>query len=667
MNLIPSSCFKNSFLAPVIILFAFMLLLMAGCADENPDLVNPRGGNDSINVRFVNLASDGLPRTFALEGIAGLPVAYGQTSALQRSGSDSGSVTVSQSGTVNFQTGNKIIFGKNTVQTIVALPSGDSAVGRIVALSTPYVQPTNTHNAFVRFFNAVYDTTRTYSIRIGCPNGEMFGAQMQFGSAGLLAELPPGETVISVLSREVGFMSENETIIGTFKFTVESRRSYTIIAFKKAGQPEILLLDELDNSTQSIKAATRVTENTVEIRTINFSQSPVDISNQTKKTIASGITSGFVGRYESIITCDATGADSLSIFASGQSAASGRIITSLDILKKYSIIVLDSGAAQANYTILVPPVKNFSGPVGTAMIRVVNATTQHRNITVSLGAQNDSSASGYRSGGTIAASLLKGRSSEAVSVPAGSTPFTVFTSAQPAQLLFAAASSLEAGQEYLLIVKNTSYGNVQAVLLKSTEQLQNVELMPNGSFVQIVHAVPGAEQLHVSIGTSLSSGRIFYRGSLATVIAEGTTEVRAGNVTKNITAHADSSLLLVVAGTAEVPEIMVFSKSNRPVQAGTLERRVIHAAKELGTFSVFANDTVPWAERLAENVSYGQASEFQWINTERRLSLIFWNPETRDIYLRTENINFPLGKRYSLILAGAKNKSGYTVITQQEF
>ncbi|MES2767447.1 MAG: hypothetical protein V4642_16345, partial [Bacteroidota bacterium] len=208
MNFTPSSCFKNSFLAPVITFLALALLLMSGCADENPALVNPAGGNDSITVRFINFSGDALPRTFSLEGIQGLPVGYGQSSVLQRSETDSATVSVLSGSTVNFQTTDKIRFGKNTVQTIVALPSGDSAVGRLIPLSASYVQPTNTNNAFVRFFNAFYDSTETYSIHIGCPNGAPFGGQTPYSGYGAFTELPPGETVISVLSRKMSQTSE---------------------------------------------------------------------------------------------------------------------------------------------------------------------------------------------------------------------------------------------------------------------------------------------------------------------------------------------------------------------------------------------------------------------------------------------------------------------------
>lgn len=668
MNFTPSSCFKNSFLAPVITALALALLLMAGCADENPDLVNPRGGNDSITVRFVNFASDGLPRTFAPEGGESVSVRYGEASALQRSMADSVLVSVLSGGSLGFKTPSRIIFGKNTVQTIVALPSRDSAIGRLVNLSASYVQPSNTTSAFVRFFNAMYDTTEIYSLRLGCPNGEPFGSPAPFAGFGAFAEVPPGEVVISVLSQKQNQSGDNEKIIGTFRFNITTLRSYTIFAFKKDNRPEFMLLDELNGAVAALQPIERVTENTVEIRTINFSQSGVDIFNQSKKTIASGIAPNSIGSYEAIVTCDGTGADSLSVFAEDAGSSASSITTSLDVLKRYSVIVLDSGSGRANYSILVPPSRNSFKTPGMASVRVVNATSLFKNITVSLGAQSDSGASGFRSGGTLATALLKGRTSEIVEIQPGNAPLAIFTSAQPAQLLMAAPVGIQPGEEYLLIVQNADDGSVRASLLKAGTQAQMIEFLQKGSFIQVVHAVPGLEKLSVSLSNSVSSARLFYGNSLATVISEGALEVWTGNAFKTIMARADSSTLVVIAGTAAAPEILVFSKASRPVAAGTLERRVIHASKELGPLSVFANDTVSWAERLAENISYGQASDFQRVDTERRLSLIFWNPLLKEVYLRTENINFPLGRRYSLILAGSKENGGsYTVITQQEF
>jgi hypothetical protein len=674
MKFTPSSCFKNSFLAPVIIFLALALLLMAGCADENPALVNPGGGNDSITIRFVNFASDGLPRTFTMEGAQAVNVGYGQSSILQRSLTDSAAVTVSNGGVVNFKTENKIIFGKNTVQTIVALPSGDSAVARLLNLSASYIQPTNTTGGFVRFFNAFYDTTKVYSLRIGCPNGAMFGAQMPFGGAGIFTEIPQGEVVVSVLSRNALNVNSPETIVGTYRFNVATLRSYTIFAFKNsAGDPEFLVLDELNGATSALKPIEKVLENTVEIRTVNFSQAAVDIFNQSKHTIASGIETNSIGRFESIVTCNGTGADSLSVFSEGVGTPGSSIITSLDVLKKYSVIVLDSGSGRANYSILVPPAGNYFKTPGTATIRVVNATTLFKNITVSLGAQNDLNSTGYRSGGTLASGLLKGQTAGIAEVKAGKTPLTIFTSSQPAQLLFTTAAEMQAGVEYLLIVHNTASGDVRTSLLKSTDEAQNVEFLKQGVFMQIVHGVPGLDKLQLSVGNSLNSATLFYRGSLATVVEPGTTELRVGNVFKNIPFSADSNMLIVIAGTAAQPEILTFSKPNVPLAPGTLERRIIHASKELGTFTAFANDTVDWAERLAENLDYGEASQFQWLNTERRLSVIFLDPNSTapyfkdKTYFRTENISFPLGKRYSLIVVGAKEAGGYSVITQQEF
>ena len=38
-----------------------------GCASENPNLVNPPGGLDSVYVRFINFASDGEGRILSLD------------------------------------------------------------------------------------------------------------------------------------------------------------------------------------------------------------------------------------------------------------------------------------------------------------------------------------------------------------------------------------------------------------------------------------------------------------------------------------------------------------------------------------------------------------------------------------------------------------------------
>ncbi len=46
-----------------------MLVLMAwSCADENPNLVNPPPQSAFINIRFYNLAGDGMGRVLDLEG-----------------------------------------------------------------------------------------------------------------------------------------------------------------------------------------------------------------------------------------------------------------------------------------------------------------------------------------------------------------------------------------------------------------------------------------------------------------------------------------------------------------------------------------------------------------------------------------------------------------------
>ncbi|MES2767448.1 MAG: hypothetical protein V4642_16350, partial [Bacteroidota bacterium] len=459
----------------------------------------------------------------------------------------------------------------------------------------------------------------------------------------------------------------NEKIIGTFRFNIASLRSYTLFVFKKNGQPEILLLDELNGAATALKSVDRVLENTVLIRTVNFSQRGVDISNQTDKIIASGLQPNSIGKYESLITCNGTGADSLSIFSTGAHNRSGSIITSLEVLKQYSIIVLDSGAENANYSILVPPVRNSFKTPGMASIRVVNATTLFKNITVSLGAQNDSSASGFRSGGTLASALLKGTTSEMIEITAGNIPLAIFTSSLPPQLLLASPANIQAGEEYLLIVQNSADGEVRASLLKSSAESQAVEFLQKGSFIQIVHAVPGLEKIPVSVGNSLSGAMLYYRGSLATVVPSGAVNITAGNVLKTITISPDSSLLVIIAGTDAAPEILTFLKPNRALAPGTLERRFINASKEITNVSALANDTTEFAEHLADDLAYGEASDFQVVTTERRLSVIFRNLLLKETYFRTENINFPIGKRYSLIFAGAKDKGGYSVITQQEF
>ena len=75
-----------------------------GCASENPNLVNPPSGLDSIYVRLVNFTNDNQLRSLSLAGVVQTaPVAPLATSATISSPSDSAIITILLNGTEEYR------------------------------------------------------------------------------------------------------------------------------------------------------------------------------------------------------------------------------------------------------------------------------------------------------------------------------------------------------------------------------------------------------------------------------------------------------------------------------------------------------------------------------------------------------------------------------------
>ena len=631
-----------------------------GCASENPNLVNPPGGLDSVYVRFINFASDGEGRILSLDKTiqTSLVPQYSSSSVIN-SPSDTSITTIIHNGADEYRPVNKFRFSHSSYQTLIALPSGSSKavkrpVDTLIPIYTPYFSSSN--KATVKLMNCNPDSTKKYSLRLGCANGIEIGYDNGYRTQSSDQELPGGRIGVTLVEKT----NESLNVIDLFECTLNDDSSYTFFVVKNStDKPTLYLLNERLMSDSALKPLKPTTERTASIRTVNLSKSSVNINRITdnsSSTVIKGISAGSVSDYIQVSACGSFAADSFSVESSGTSVVS----TTLEALKRYTLLAFGDSHT---YPALLIPEQSGNVPAGKVSVRVVNSLYSEIPITVSLGATTDASATnGFSSGVILASNLVAGGYSAPAFLNPGELPITVFTSRSPAGLLFGAVPNLSADKKYLLVISSQANDITKATLIEEEQTNGNTEELPRGSFVEIVHAIGETESITSGFDRVLSGAKLFFSNSIATILPTGNRTLSIngiGSLPMNIT--SDSSVLAVVTGTS-VSDILLFSSPVTTILPSSSRRRYINASKDISAVKI-TQDSLNGA-LISPGLANRSTIDIPAI-AEQRITLVFSDPTTQKIYSRIENVSFPLGKNYSIIFIGSSDK--YSAIIEQEF
>jgi hypothetical protein len=113
---------------------------------------------------------------------------------------------------------------------------------------------------------------------------------------------------------------------------------------------------------------------------------------------------------------------------------------------------------------------------------------------------------------------------------------------------------VDAGYSLLCLLPASS--EVRAALVKESTEGQLIEELPEGLPVQLLQAIPG-EPLQLSLQPVLAGVPVAYRTTVTTVLPPRgrSAAARCSAVVGAVRGAADSVYLLVLAGTAQQPEL----------------------------------------------------------------------------------------------------------------
>ncbi|MFN8360726.1 MAG: hypothetical protein U0264_12505 [Candidatus Kapaibacterium sp.] len=641
--------------------------LSLGCASENPNLVNPPSGLDSIYIRLINFTNDNQQRILSLAGaVQTTAVSPLSASETITSPSDSAVITIIRNGSVEYKPYTRLRFSRTSYQSIVALPSSATApvkraLDTLIALYTPYHSESNNDKASVRMMNCIADSGTRYSLRLGCANGAEIAFDNGFRSQSGIQELPPGNVGITLVRRD----NDKVQALDLFECTLSPKGAYTffVLIAASTGKATLYMLDERNTTPAALRELVPIPERTASIRTVNLSKSAIDVdrlTGQSFQTITRAQPAGSVTDYLPVGACESFTADSFTVTPTG-SAITSVAETALEALQRYTLLAFDNSTPRP--AMIVPQFSTAPIAAGKALVRVVNAMPRQTSMTVSLGAYTDlAQATGFSSGTILASRLTDGNYSDQTAVVAGELPITVFTSGSPAQLLLSTVAQLESQKKYLLVFWNDNQ-ITRSALIEESQTSGAAGILEHGAFVEIVHAYSSQEKITCGLNRVVSNATLFYGNSLATVLPGGThTLTSTGGVSIPFTASTDSTVLALITGATN-SDVLFFTAPEGTVKLGQSIQRYINACKEIPEVFV-TRDSLNGLPLFSKSIPYRSKAD-TLINYERRTTLVFSNAATKEELYRVENVSLPLGKNYAIIFVGA-NKN-YHAIIQQEF
>ncbi len=657
----------------LIILFA---IILSNCAEENPLLVSPKSQVSTINIRFMNLASDKLDRIFSYDNKFDLPATpYGFATIASNPPSDSAYLYVRNGDQISKKSIRKIKFSPNAHYTFVGIPSNprdtiQNIVDSIYTLQTSITRPINSLNSLVRLCNLNPDTLNTYSLILGCPSGQVLASNLQYRGISSHIEVRAGgkETFTIIKINSAGI--EN---LGLFEVNLDYQKDYTFIIRKDMNGEIVNFLAEFNNELSGLYIPKKLDDKKARLRIMNYSSINVDISKNDNLNLFSSFGSSMISDYKNVSACNINGKDTFNI--SNSSQLKSFVNYSLDVNRDYSIFVFDSTTNnKAGKSIFVPPYTLDKQYSGKAIIRVVNGNYLNNGINLSLGARQDNSNTllKYISGEQIASNLAYGSVSEAVALNPGSAPITIFTSAQPAKYIYSLNYNFEANKSYIISVFNNDDGTCAVSVIDESITNTNLTKSEEGVFIQIVNAIPNKNAVF-SMPPILDNVNLGYSAYIATVVKKGSSSAFLSGKKIQINALGDKRLLYVASGDETNIEIFEFGLPFLGSFPDLYSNRVINVAKDLPSIAVYNGDPST-SQAFAESISYGFASPSIAIRSEQKLAYFFLDPkDVKKTFYQANDIKMVFGKTYSLILAGKSNgntdvkNSGYTTIILQEY
>ena len=612
------------------------IILLTSCAKENDALVNPPLISETVNIRFLNFAGDEMPKTLVLEREVRFEnIPFGTLSQPQNPPIDSVIIQVFSGNNLEHEREQRQKFSRNTKCIFVAVPSRNDKpefqnVDSVAIIQTTILPPADTNQCYIKFLNLNNDSKVSYSVKLGCPNGENLFSVSTFNflqSSGA-EEIFEGKRVVSIVKNTP--QSESPTkLIGIFELDLKRLGQYVLIVNKF---DEVYFIDELAVHQALPPPLQSIEERNAHIRIVNLSSDMITVSKTPGDELATNLNPNFIDEYNTISTCDATTLDKIILTHYGVNTDS--LFLSFDVFQKYSIFAFDKTDAKAARIIAVPPVSDrmLTKP-DSAIIRVINGNYENSGITVSVGSREANNDFGYSSPSeeTLTVNLQEGEISNEIYLKGGNNvPIAVFTSTQPTRYLFSSNIRIEDGKEYVIAV-DFSDGLGRLVAIEKEEELAPITFAPQSAFVQIVNVIEGINQVSFNIPNLIENGKMTYSNFVATFVPLGNNSLTINGKTHNFVATRDERILVIASNNANNTDIFSFQSPFMGANSSRLRHRFINASFDTpilqvntDTFSVFRED-----------IFYQSTTAPISQNRERKYTFFFSNQEVyQDIYQR---------------------------------
>ncbi|MBU3698858.1 MAG: DUF4397 domain-containing protein [Candidatus Kapabacteria bacterium] len=641
------------------------VILLTGCAEEDPNIVNPVPGGRRITMRLYNLVPDGQQRRLVMEeGFASgrVPMfAFGDT---VQSPGDSTLIEILRDNDVEFRSARRVPFIPNTPYNLYAV-SGRSKPQDFDTVLFANASTTASARGFaqLRLLNMHPDASRSYELRLGCPSGPLLvSVPVLHRQTSQFTEVYPSNTVLSLIEHKAGLT----TVLGTFETPLKERRTYSLVvhAAETGDSPGLMFVEESDLSSNALRTFTPVASRTADVRVVNLGSSAVDADMpELSVSLAKGLDGRRISERVAVTTCQTSVPDKVRVrFASGSSLLDS---TSLVVRDVFSVITADSGAS--GMMVVAPTIQRPIGSAGKAVVRVVHVAATTPNVRVSTSTRSSATAiGGIEPAITLAQRLGVRGISAPVTLDPGPMPITITSESTPTRILRLSTVNIEPDRSYDLIL-HERLGELQVAIVEQDASNSSVGNTQDASLVTLVNGAVGREQVSFRLGSAVTNGRLFFGNTVATCLEQADDRFEIDGTQGQIVMRNADRTLMVYSLPNGKPEVFQFRTLPLVPQAGRTVRRVVNATQDIPrlTVSVDSIATSELADVLARDVPIGGVSEPMISRQDRRGTYYFFDTETRNrIYTLPVQLA-TLGNNFTLIVIGEKSK-GYDVIVMQE-
>lgn len=650
-------------------IFIASVLILYGCIQENPNLVNPPSTKEKVRIRFINYSGDKKIRSLNMNGADVITSEYGINTAAVNPPDDSVFAAVHNGSAEEFKLSQKVQFLRDSYNTFFALPSPKDSknyrnIDTLIQVSSSIGLPKNTVYSYLKVINAYPDSTITFSIVDGCPNGNALFSNVGYKHYSSQKQVRSGAKPISLIKHN----KENMENLGLLDINLKNDSQYLIVISATAeGDFKLSVIDETSNEVSAMVAPNTINEKYAYLRTINLSSQAISVKKLPNESISTDVKPNYISNYDKISACTNQSIDSIAVEYSGFVPTTSSL--SINVNKKYTYLVSDAGNKLAGFSIAIPEAEVDYLYADKALIRVINASDETKEYTLSVAGRADTTGNNYVSGETVASKIKYGKISNIYTLPIKSAntkiPLTLFSNTSPAKLLKSVSYNFDQGKSYLIIIKKDNTEKETIYIIEDNTQSEDAKELKTGQFFRLLNFVSGTPSIDISFNGIISNAKVSYLTSFSSVADVGANTININGKNHSFDANAEQRDILVATGTKDNVDIIDCKSENHPdLQANQAKFRFLNAAPAINNLTVVLGKAT--GDTIATELQYKQLTPYKLEQKERSYSIYFFNSLTNKLLKKIDEIRIVEGKIYTLIFGGDET-TGYSIFVLQEY